>query len=441
MYICSLTLKLKTQKHSGPLCSLCARGLPIGRQRLAPREASKTPNQDKDNHLSQRNIPPPVTTILSEHTIRKCNALTLKLKLHICQKEPSRPISISKIISPPPAHHHQAIYLELDSRGRVVCNITDDFRPEELLPESSTQHLSQEFCIKANFPTHHQRILKYILLMNRETLLPRMLVSLSIADTSIEKANAVKLKPKRSRWQAAVGFRTAIVCDTSKNKNLQSVSDSSNHTEDSEQSSLHLENTTTICTRPSLELISHGCMKLRTQAESICRTFTSSSPCINESSSSLQPSVTFSAVEFHTHELILGDNPSVSVGPPLAMSWKAVESKILDLEEYETSRPPRRERRDLIVPRSMRETWLRAEGYARSELTEVENEIKVIKKHRRTNARKGLWEKVRGVVSSNDTSAQDNDASIKRRRRSSYDLLIRPSLCRVLSRKGASTAS
>jgi hypothetical protein len=123
------------------------------------------------------------------------------------------------------------------------------------------------------------------------------------------------------------------------------------------------------------------------------------------------------------------------------MSWKAVESKILDLGEYETSRPPRRERRDLIIPRSMRVTWLRAEGYARSELAEVENEIKVIKKHRRTNARKGLWEKVRGVVSSNDTSAQDNDASIKRRRRSSYDLLIRPSLCRVLSRKGASTAS
>jgi hypothetical protein len=278
--------------------------------------------------------------------------------------------------------------------------------------------------------------------MNRGTLLPRMLVSLSIADTSIQKANALKLKPKRSRWQAAVGFRTAIG-DTSKNKNLQSMSDSSNHTEDSERSSLHLDNTTTVClsTRPSMEPTSHGCMKLRTQAESIYRTFTSSSPCINESSSSLQPSVTFSAVEFHTHELILGDNPSVSVGPPLAMSWKAVESKILDLEEYETSRPPRRERRDLIVPRSMRVTWLRAEGYARSELAEVENEIKVIKKHRRTNARKGLWEKVREVVSPNDTSAKDNDASSKRRRRSSYDLLIKPSLFRVLSRKSASAAS
>jgi hypothetical protein len=285
--------------------------------------------------------------------------------------------------------------------------------------------------------------------MNRDTLLPSrlqtretMLVSLSVADTtSIQKAGAVKPKPKSCKWQAAVGFRT-VTGDTSKNKNIQRLSSISNLTEESTQSSLFLENTKTVCrsSGPSLEPAFHGCMKLRTQAESISQTFTTSRPCNNESSSSLQPSVTFSALEFHTHRLILGDNPSVSVGPPLAMSWKAVKSEILDLEDYETSRPPRRERCDLVVPRSMRVTWLRNEGYARSELAEVEKEIKVIKKHRKANARKGLWEKVREVISSNeksanDTSAQDNDASIKRRRRSSYDLLIKPSLFRVASRK------
>jgi hypothetical protein len=272
----------------------------------------------------------------------------------------------------------------------------------------------------------------------------RMLVSLSVADTtSNQKAGAVKPKPKSSKWQAAVGFRTAIG-DTRKNKSIKRLSSISNLTEESTQSSLYLDNTTTVCinTGPSLEPAFHSCMKLRTQAESICRTFTTLRPRINESSSSsLQPSVTFSALEFHTHKLILGDNPSVSVGPPLAMGWKAVESEILDLEDYETSRPPRRERRDLVVPRSTRVTWLRNEGYARSELAEVENEIKVIKKHRRANARKGLWEKVREVISSNDTSAQDNDASIKRRRRSSYDLMIKPSVVRVLSRKSESAAS
>jgi hypothetical protein len=278
-----------------------------------------------------------------------------------------------------------------------------------------------------------------------------MLVSLPIADTtSIQKAGAVKPKPKSSKWQAAAGFRTATG-DTSKNKNIQRLSDISNLTEESVQSSLYLDNTTTVCRSsvPSLEPAFHGCMKLRTQAESICQTFTTSSPCNNESSlssSSLRPSVTFSALEFHTHKLILGDNPSVSVGPPIGMSWKAAESEILDLEEYETSRPPRRERRDLVVPRSMRVTWLRNEGYARSEMAAVENEIKGIKKHRKANARKGLWEKVREKISSNeksanDTSAQDNDTSIKRRRRSSYDLLIKPSLLRVLSRKSEAAAS
>lgn len=267
--------------------------------------------------------------------------------------------------------------------------------------------------------------------MNRETLLPSRLLtsetmrvdSVAVADTNIQKADTVNLRSKKSRWQ---GLQFRI--ETGKNKSLRKLS--SKVTEESTRSS-----TGCISTDLSLEPTSYGCMKMRTQAESICRTYTtSSSPGSNESPLSSRSSVTFSAVEFHTHDLILGDNPSVSVGPPIAMGWKAMKSEILDLEEYETSRSPRRKTRDLIVPRSMRVTWLRAEGYARSELTEVEGEIKVIKKHRRTSARKGLWEKVREVVSSNNRNAQDDDATITRIRRSSYDVLIKPSQPRAISR-------
>jgi hypothetical protein len=111
--------------------------------------------------------------------------------------------------------------------------------------------------------------------------------------------------------------------------------------------------------------------------------------------------------------VVLGDNPSVSVGPPLAMGWKAVQSESLDLEDYETSRPPRRQKRDLIIPKTMRVSWLRDAGYARTELTEVEDEIKLIKKYRQKNAHKGLWEKVREGVRSNDRSAHGDDAPAK----------------------------
>jgi hypothetical protein len=106
-----------------------------------------------------------------------------------------------------------------------------------------------------------------------------------------------------------------------------------------------------------------------------------------------RPRVTFKTVEFHIHALILGDNPAVSVGPPLSIGWEAVASVILDLDAYETSRPPRQDSSDLVVPRAMRVDWLREEGCARSEMARVENEIKVIKKHRLRNA-PGLWERV-----------------------------------------------
>ncbi len=111
----------------------------------------------------------------------------------------------------------------------------------------------------------------------------------------------------------------------------------------------------------------------------------------------LRLKVTFKTVEFHSHALILGDNPAVSIGLPVSIDWKAVESVILDLDEYETSRPPRRDMCSLILSKTMRVRMLLKEGYARSHMTEVENEIKVIKKHRRKNARKGPWERVQNV--------------------------------------------
>jgi hypothetical protein len=260
--------------------------------------------------------------------------------------------------------------------------------------------------------------------MNRETLLPDrlltsdpMLVVPSDAETNIQKKiRTVKLDPKKSGWQAV---RLRI----------------SSSEPPSDDSTLFLDNTISTCNsiRPPLEQACDGCMKARTQAESICRLYTQSirSETSSESSSSL-PIVTFSTVEFHTHAVILGDNPSVSVGPPLAMGWNAVQSDSLDLEEYETSRPPRRQKRDLIIPRNMRVSWLRDEGYARSELAEVEDDIKMIKKYRKTNAHKGVWEKVRESMRSNDRSAQVvvtqvDDASVKRRRRSTKDLMLRPS--------------
>jgi len=145
-----------------------------------------------------------------------------------------------------------------------------------------------------------------------------------------------------------------------------------------------------------------GCMRVRTQEESLSREFSSSSKSCaqsslesetssaDSSSSSSAKSVAFADVTVNSHSIVLGDNPSVSCGPPITISWDAFESERFDLDEYEEYKPPARKQAQLHVPRITREDWLRNEGYARSELNAVSNEVRKIQKRRSALAEKEL---------------------------------------------------
>ena len=100
--------------------------------------------------------------------------------------------------------------------------------------------------------------------------------------------------------------------------------------------------------------------------------------------------VTFDSLHVREHAVILGDNPSVSSGPPLTISWEAQASLHLSLDEYEASRPPRRHKEEMHVPREIREDWLRHAGYARSHFVEVNRMILKTKKERAASAKSTL---------------------------------------------------
>jgi hypothetical protein len=102
--------------------------------------------------------------------------------------------------------------------------------------------------------------------------------------------------------------------------------------------------------------------------------------------------VTFGSLTIHEHPVMLGDNPSVSSGPPLAISWEAQASHFFSVDEYEASRPPRRSKDTMQVPRSMREDWLRSAGYARSDFTEMNIKVLKTKKERAASAKVNLLE-------------------------------------------------
>jgi hypothetical protein len=123
-------------------------------------------------------------------------------------------------------------------------------------------------------------------------------------------------------------------------------------------------------------------MKVKTQKESLAST--------KKASRTTRENVRFSTLEIFDHPIILGDNPSTSCGPPLMIDWECIGSFQLSVDEYEASRGPRRVKQTLVVPRYVREEWLREAGYARSELEAAVQSVLKARHSREANARKGV---------------------------------------------------
>lgn len=69
-----------------------------------------------------------------------------------------------------------------------------------------------------------------------------------------------------------------------------------------------------------------------------------------------QNTVTFGGgVEVRSHEIILGDNPSVSGGPPLTTSWENFNISECSIDKYEADRVrPSRDYNEMMIPAAVR---------------------------------------------------------------------------------------
>lgn len=79
--------------------------------------------------------------------------------------------------------------------------------------------------------------------------------------------------------------------------------------------------------------------------------------------------VKFESVEIREFPITLGDNPSVSQGAPFTIDWEPQE--IYDpvgLEEYESSRPPRRDYLQMAIPSSIRKDMLLKSGFTNQQI-------------------------------------------------------------------------
>jgi hypothetical protein len=67
----------------------------------------------------------------------------------------------------------------------------------------------------------------------------------------------------------------------------------------------------------------------------------------------LKKSVSFSTIQLREHEMILGDSVP-SCGAPITIEWEARSESLLQVDQYESDRPERRHRREMVIPSKQR---------------------------------------------------------------------------------------
>jgi hypothetical protein len=122
---------------------------------------------------------------------------------------------------------------------------------------------------------------------------------------------------------------------------------------------------------------------------------------IKQEASGLKPSVSFSNLSIREYNVALGDHPSCSYGPPIALGWKYQDKDQVSLDDYEDCRNPRRSMNQLVLSYNIRKyLLLKTAGYNRSDLRAAMAEVNRVKRDRQwTDMSAGsLDEVMEGVV-------------------------------------------
>mmetsp|Transcript_9966 Transcript_9966/g.24140 ORF Transcript_9966/g.24140 Transcript_9966/m.24140 type:complete len:507 (+) Transcript_9966:532-2052(+) len=93
-------------------------------------------------------------------------------------------------------------------------------------------------------------------------------------------------------------------------------------------------------------------------------------------------SVKYGEVQIRYHFMDLGDNPTCSIGAPVALSWDFEQADRIDLDIYEFERKPRRRLRHMILNYYQRQDILRRAGYSDEEISNAAKSLHKVKRQR-----------------------------------------------------------
>jgi len=89
-------------------------------------------------------------------------------------------------------------------------------------------------------------------------------------------------------------------------------------------------------------------------------------------------SVSFDKIEIREYPIILGDHPDTTTGPPLTIDWEYSKSQeCIDIDEYEKTRPTRRNFAEMNMPPPHRVECLMRCGVTMKDINKRVSEVKV----------------------------------------------------------------
>ena len=98
----------------------------------------------------------------------------------------------------------------------------------------------------------------------------------------------------------------------------------------------------------------------------------------------IKRNVSFSNISTRNYPLTLGDNPSVSYGPPTTLDWEFEEGGELSLDDYENNRAPRRKPREMLLNYYQRKAILEKSGHSEEEIKRARRQAERTKRQRNT---------------------------------------------------------
>lgn len=99
---------------------------------------------------------------------------------------------------------------------------------------------------------------------------------------------------------------------------------------------------------------------------------------------SLDRLVQFNEIQIREYERTVGDNPSVTKGPPVSIGWNYKEKESKPLEEYENTREERKNISNLVLSKRIRTEIILESGVSRKEMAAVVRQTNAAKNKRRT---------------------------------------------------------